>query len=259
MRRASRRSLPRTCGRRSRPSCHDFLGRAGGQRAHVGRAGASQYFRAFLEGRASRAYIIHENDACALDSRARKARAACPRQRERAAHVRVASRGVQRHLRRRCTHTPKRVAHREIETLRKISRLVESTSQPPPWMKRHRHDEIAFCQDLTCSVLHQSGKRVGERSPSFVLERVNDVAKHAFVASGGGSNSDVRARPSRERSGDEASEADGTDAPVRGCVERGAACGACGRQRRGKQGVYARSSASENSCRSALPQRRSSS
>ena len=154
---------------------------------------------------------------------------------------------------------PQRIHDRAIEALGKISRLVESASQPPPWVKRHGHDEIAFCQDLTCSVPHQSGKRVGERAPSFVLERVNDVAKHAFVASGGGSNSDVRARPRRERSGDEASEADGTDAPVRGRVERGAACGARGRQRRGKQSVYARSSASENSCRSALPQRRSSS
>jgi len=129
----------------------------------------------------------------------------------------------QRHLRPCRPHPPKRVQDRTIEPLGDVTRLVEPASEPPPWMKRYGHDDIASRQHACSGPAHHFAERVGERSSSFVLQRMNDVAQRAFVSARGHSYGDVRARPWCEGSGGEGAEADRTDTSTRGSVERDAA------------------------------------
>jgi hypothetical protein len=227
------------------------LRRGDGQRVHVGSAGAPQHLRALVQRRACRSHVIDKDHARAVKARAAGDKG---RQHERVANVRVTRRRVQPHLRARRAHAPQRVDGRTMETVGEIAGLIESAPQPPPRMQRDRHDAIAVLEHRSPGLAHQARQRNGERPPSFVLEHVNDVAERPVVASGGQADADVRAGPGCERGRKDAAQADGADAAARRRIKRRVTGGALGRERRGEKGVY---TGSENSCRAALPQRRS--
>jgi len=220
-----------------------------GQRAHIAGTGAPQHLRAFIQRRPGRSHIVDEDHDLVLDG--------CPwHMRECAADVCRSGCGVERHLRRRRARTPQGVDDGTIEPLGEIARLIETAPQPPPWMQRHRHDAVTVVEHRSPSLAHEAHERIRKRPSPFVLECVNDVAERTLISAASDADADVGAGPGCERRRNDAAEARSADAAARRRIERRVTGGARGRERRGEKRVYA---CSENSCRSAFPQRRSSS
>jgi hypothetical protein len=69
--------------------------------------------------------------------------------------------------------------------MRKVVRLVESTPEAAPWMKRHGDDRVRPGEDWRTCRPHHAGQRDREAAAPFVLERVDDLAERAFVEARG--------------------------------------------------------------------------
>jgi hypothetical protein len=65
-------------------------------------------------------------------------------------------------------------------------------------VQRHGNGEIAGSEKVRAGLTHQHGEQRRQRTAAFVLERLNDVAQNALIASRRTSDIDVRAGPGRE-------------------------------------------------------------
>lgn len=69
--------------------------------------------------------------------------------------------------------------------LREIASLIESAAQAPADVKGHRDNAIGVLQDVDAARTHAKRQWARQRTPSFVLKSVNDVAEGALVSTGG--------------------------------------------------------------------------
>ena len=67
---------------------------------------------------------------------------------------------------------------------RELLRLIESAMQAAPGVQRHRDDAVRVAKYVGARCAQHQAQRPGERTPTVVLECVQDVAQRPFVVSG---------------------------------------------------------------------------
>jgi len=153
-------------------SRHDSGGR---ERAHMRDPAFLERARARFEGRTRRAHVIDQHHGFPDES------PGGPRQPKGAAHVPMATTGRQAGLRRRCADASKSRTHRDAQPQREIGGLVEPALPSPRRVERYRDGDVDPVEKIPASIAHQCGQRPGERSPTVVLQRVDDGSKRPFV------------------------------------------------------------------------------
>jgi len=226
------------------------------QSPHFGDSRRLQHARTCVQRRACRADIVDEQDTRSHECRCR--RSDC----ERVAHVSVTPAGGQTCLRGSRPHATERCDDRDVHLTREIRGLVEPAVPPAGRMERHRYHARGAGQGVGSPLAHQSAQRAGERSPSFIFERVYDRAQRRVVradgsravdrpapspAPGAASLRHAHGTPCRQRVAaaiaqrwserHNRSPASFAHRPTSGMNERPVAGGASGREDDGKDGV----------------------
>ena len=88
--------------------------------------------------------------------------------------------------------------HWQTQRASQVGRLVESSAEATPVMKRNRYRAGGAREQIASGLTHQATEPHRQRPSPVVLERVHDVAKAALVPSGGPGDID-RARSSPAR------------------------------------------------------------
>ena len=78
-------------------------------------------------------------------------------------------------------YAPKRTTDRQAQMTREIGGLVETAGAPPGRMQRHRHDRRRAGQHIASAVAHECRERGRQRTPSVVLQRVDDRSQRSLV------------------------------------------------------------------------------
>jgi hypothetical protein len=151
---------------------HDSSSR---KRAHLRDPGLLQRPRARFQRRAGRAHIVdhHDNRAGECGGRAGG--------RERLAHVAMPTARGQAGLGRGGAHAAQRRHHRNPHVAREIRGLVEAAVPAARCVQRHRNGAGRAGEHVATALAHQPAERPGKRSPSLVLQGVDDGAQRAVV------------------------------------------------------------------------------
>ena len=234
-------------------SRHDSCGR---KSAHFRDPAFLECARARFERGPRRAHIIDEHHDSSSE------RPGGPRRNKGAAHVAVAAASRQAGLRRRRADAPKSRADRDAQLPREIGGLIEAPFPSPRRVERHRDGGVDAFQKIPASIAHQRGQRAGKRSPSVVLQRVDDGPERPFVGADRAGPIDVAAdapatraprqghadrSPRRQRIAAAIAQRRGqrenrkpaprTHRPVCRAIERRVARCARGREQNGQQGI----------------------
>jgi hypothetical protein len=79
---------------------------------------------------------------------------------------------------------PQRPPDRHAQFTSQIVSLVESAPQPPPGMQGNRHDRVRAIQHVRAGISQPTTQWPRQRAPAAVLERMQQLAKHALVTPG---------------------------------------------------------------------------
>src|SRR4030095_13909554 len=83
----------------------------------------------------------------------------------------------------------------KVERACQIRRLIESATHAPRGMQRHRYRTVRIADEIFSRGSQQSAEACADGAPSFVLERVNDLAKRALVRPDGPAGVDEAGSP----------------------------------------------------------------
>jgi hypothetical protein len=88
-------------------------------------------------------------------------------------------------LSRGCANAAQRVNDREVQVTREVSCLIEAACPVSRPVKRHRNYTGGIGEQVGASIAHERAQRSGQRSPAFVLQRVDDRSESAVVLADG--------------------------------------------------------------------------
>ena len=146
------------------------------KRPHLRDPRLLQHPRARLERRAGRAHIVDQHD-----DRAGERGGGARRRRRRRARCDGAGRPAGRSASRVARTRRSAGDDRQAEVPREIGGLIESALAAARRVQRHRHDAGGAGEHVGAALAHQRAERPRQRSPSVVLQRVDDRAQRAVV------------------------------------------------------------------------------